>query len=62
VGIGVAGLVTGGGFLRTVVWSWSLPGLASIKVASSLVFDAGVFLIVLAVVVTILRRFGGEAS
>ncbi|HSJ50380.1 MAG TPA: hydrogen gas-evolving membrane-bound hydrogenase subunit E [Actinomycetota bacterium] len=62
IGIGAAGFAMGGEFLRTAVWSWSLPGAGSMKVASSLVFDAGVFLIVLSLVVTILRRFGGEVS
>jgi multicomponent Na+:H+ antiporter subunit A len=54
VGYGLAGMLTGRGFLAG--GKLSLPG--GIDVAASLVFDIGVFLVVVGMVVSIVRHLG----
>jgi multicomponent Na+:H+ antiporter subunit A len=58
VGTGLVGLVTDGAFLSSRVWTWDLPVLGQLKVATSLAFDFGVYLIVLAVIVAVVRHLG----
>jgi len=56
---GAAGLVLGGHFLQGTVWEADL-GVGALKVAASLFFDIGVFLVVVGVLAAYLRAFGGE--
>ncbi len=58
VGFGVAGILAGGEFLQSTLAHARVPVLGEVKVAASLVFDLGVYLVVLAVVVTIVRYLG----
>ncbi len=60
VGYGLVGLVAGDAFLQGAVWEVGLPGAAELKVAASLVFDVGVYLVVLGLVVAFLRAFGED--
>lgn len=60
VGAGVAGYAVGGELLSGEVWSWALPLVGSIKFAFSLVFDVGVYVVVVAGVLTVLRGLGEE--
>ncbi len=55
VGYGVAGLALGAGFLGSAVWRVGLPILGEIKIVASLIFDVGVYLIVVAMVAIFLR-------
>lgn len=60
VGFGLAGLVLGVTFLEGALWKLDVPVVGEVKVAASLSFDIGVYLIVLSVVVAIVRYLGEE--
>ncbi|WP_433800504.1 Na+/H+ antiporter subunit A [Actinomycetospora sp. CA-084318] len=57
---GVGGLVLGGEVLQTAVLEVTLPVLGTVKFVTSLVFDVGVYLIVVGLVLDILRSLGAE--
>ncbi len=57
---GLAGLVGGAGFLESGTVSAALPVIGTVKATSALVFDVGVYLVVLGVVLTIVERLGEE--
>ncbi|MFC5065391.1 Na+/H+ antiporter subunit A [Actinomycetospora atypica] len=57
---GLGGLVLGGEVLQTAVLEGDLPVLGHVKFVSSLVFDVGVYLIVVGLVLDILRSLGAE--
>lgn len=60
-GYGLAGLAFGEAFLRGAIWSLGpLPGLGQVKVTASLVFDVGVYLVVIGLVIAYLRALGEE--
>jgi multicomponent Na+:H+ antiporter subunit A len=59
VGYGAAGLLAGGEFLQGAIWEVEL-GPASAKLAASLAFDVGVFLVVLGAFAAYLHAFGSE--
>jgi multisubunit Na+/H+ antiporter MnhB subunit len=59
VAYGAAGLVLRGHFLQGGVFEADL-GAGSVKVAASLVFDVGVFLVVLGAIAAYLRAFGSD--
>lgn len=46
LGSGVAGLVSGDGFLKSWVIRWSLPLLGDVEWATAFIFDLGIFLLV----------------
>lgn len=56
---GLAGLVFGQSFLQGAVWRPVVLG-AEVKIAASVVFDLGVFLVVVGVVVSFLRSLGED--
>jgi multicomponent Na+:H+ antiporter subunit A len=62
IGYGLVGLVFGRAFLRGTLWTARLPLLGEFKVAASLVFDVGVYLVVVGLVVAYLRAFGERAG
>ncbi|MEJ2868469.1 Na+/H+ antiporter subunit A [Actinomycetospora sp. OC33-EN08] len=57
---GVAGLLVGGEVLQTFVLEGVVPVLGNVKFVSSLVFDIGVYLIVVGLVLDVLRSLGAE--
>lgn len=61
-GAGVAGLAGGRAFLEQVALDVHLPLVGDLHVTSVLVFDIGVYLIVLGMVHAILRTIGVEES
>lgn len=61
VGYGLATLMFGGALYTAGVWQPVVPVVGEVKVAASLAFDLGVFLVVVAAVGGILRFLGGEA-
>jgi multicomponent K+:H+ antiporter subunit A len=46
LGSGVAGLVSGHGFLKSWVIHWSLPVVGEVEWATAFLFDLGIFLLV----------------
>jgi multicomponent Na+:H+ antiporter subunit A len=66
IGLGVAilaGIVGGlveGTFLEAATWSTTLPLVGTLKITTVLVFDAGVYLVVLGLIATGILRLGGE--
>lgn len=60
-GAGTAALATGRDFLtQGYLFSEELPGLGAVRIHSALVFDIGVFLIVVGLVLALLRSLGAE--
>jgi multicomponent Na+:H+ antiporter subunit A len=57
---GVWGLAAGGDFLSQAKVSATLPVLGTLKLTSAFVFDLGVYLIVLGLVIAVLRSLGRE--
>jgi multicomponent Na+:H+ antiporter subunit A len=57
---GLGGLVLGGEVLQTAVLEADVPVLGHVKVVTSLLFDVGVYLIVVGLVLDILRSLGAE--
>jgi multicomponent Na+:H+ antiporter subunit A len=57
---GLASLAVGGAFLESDLLRFALPGLGTVKATSALVFDIGVFLLVLGMVLAIVDRLGEE--
>ena len=51
---------TRGAFLESATWSWDLPVLGTVKTSSALAFDTGVYLVVVALVLMVLRTLGEE--
>ena len=57
---GLGGLVLGGEVLETAVLELDVPVLGHVKLVTSLLFDVGVYLIVVGLVLDILRSLGAE--
>jgi multicomponent Na+:H+ antiporter subunit A len=57
---GLVALISGAEFLESVKVSTTLPLIGTVKATSALVFDVGVYLVVLGVVLTIVERLGEE--
>ena len=62
VGAGITALLLGGEVLQSAVLDLHLPLLGDVHLATSIVFDTGVYLIVVALVMEILRSLGRELS
>ncbi|MGH9119823.1 MAG: MnhB domain-containing protein [Acidimicrobiales bacterium] len=56
----LAPLVGGGAVLESVKAEVDMPGLGLVKVSSSLVFDVGVYLVVLGLVLMVFESFGDD--
>ena len=59
-GTGVGALLLGGEVLQTAVLEGDVPVLGHVKFVTSLIFDVGVYLIVVGLVLDILRSLGAE--
>lgn len=57
-----APLVVGGAPLESHIWSLDVPLIGGVKVVSSMFFDLGVFLVVVAVVLMILQALGTRGA
>lgn len=62
LGYGLAGLVFGAAFLEGAIWEPEVPLVGGVKVAASLVFDAGVYLVVLGVVAAYVRMLAEDPT
>jgi len=49
-----------GGALDSRAWHWQVPGLGQVHVTTTLVFDIGVYILVIGLVLDILRSLGSE--
>ena len=58
---GAVGLLATGEFLTARSLSMALPLVGDVKLSSVLLFDVGVYLVVLGLVATATIRLGGEA-
>lgn len=61
-GTGTVALLVGGEFLESGIVTWDLPVLGQIKLVSALVFDIGVYLVVVGLTLGLLRTLGAEAE
>jgi len=60
VGTGLAGAIVGDAVLQGGAWKPDIPLLGTLKLYSSTLFDIGVYLVVVGVVLDVLRSFGSE--
>lgn len=60
VGAGAAAIVLGGEVLQSAVLDFSVPLLGHVHLVTSTLFDIGVYLIVVGLVLDVLRSFGAE--
>lgn len=60
VGVGLAALLTGSHVLESAIIDLHIPVLGELHVVTSALFDVGVFLVVIGLVLDILRSLGGE--
>jgi multicomponent Na+:H+ antiporter subunit A len=57
LGVGLTSLVVDGSFLESAVWKWHVPVVGDVKVVSSSLFDIGVHVLVVGVVMAIIVAF-----
>jgi multicomponent Na+:H+ antiporter subunit A len=62
LGTGVTALVLGGEVLQSALLDWHLPVLGHVHFVTSMIFDVGVYLVVIGVVLNILRSLGAEVD
>lgn len=62
LGTGLGSLVLGWGFLKSGILHLTLPIFGEVEVVSALVFDVGVFFIVVGVTLTVISLLGREAA
>lgn len=60
VGYGLVGLVLGDAFLGSRVWRLGVPIVGDLKITASLVFDLGVYVVVVTVVAIFLETLEGD--
>jgi len=57
LGVGLTSLIVDGSFLESVIWKWHVPVLGDVKIVSSSLFDIGVHVLVVGVVMAIIVAF-----
>ncbi|HEX2028412.1 MAG TPA: MnhB domain-containing protein [Nitriliruptorales bacterium] len=60
IGTGAAGWWWGDAFLEVGAWHLGVPAIGEVELSSALLFEVGVFLTVVAVVVAVLQELGRE--
>lgn len=58
IGAGAVPLLVGDQFMESAIWQVDLPLFGQVKFTSVLVFDAGVYLVVLGMAMMLLEQFG----
>lgn len=48
--------------LKSTFWEWEIPGLGHMEFVTSTIFDAGVYLVVIGLVLDVLRSLGAEVD
>ncbi len=61
-GTGIVAWLFGGQYLQSAYRTFELPVLGAVKLTSPLVFDTGVYLVVVGLVLVLLRTLGAEAE
>ncbi|BCJ49776.1 Na+/H+ antiporter subunit A [Actinoplanes sp. NBRC 14428] len=62
LGTGLAALIAGGEVLQSTLLDWHLPLVGHVHFVTSMIFDVGVYLVVIGVVLNILRSLGAEVD
>jgi multicomponent Na+:H+ antiporter subunit A len=60
LGTGLTAMVLGGDVLQSALLDWHIPVLGHVHVVTSMIFDVGVCLVVIGVILNILRSVGAE--
>ena len=55
--VGLTSLIVDGSFLESAIWKWHVPVVGDIKIVSSSLFDIGVHVLVVGVVMAIIVAF-----
>lgn len=58
----VAPLVGGDPLLESTIWKWDIPLVGTVKLVSSSIFDLGVYVLVIGVVVAVLLALGSDSD
>jgi multicomponent Na+:H+ antiporter subunit A len=62
LGTALAAMISGGQVLQSALMDWHLPVLGHVHFVTSMIFDVGVYLVVIGVVLSILRSLGAEVD
>jgi len=62
VGTAIVPLLFGMQPLESYTWEWSMPILGDLEFVSSTIFDVGVYLVVIGLVLDVLRSLGAEVD
>jgi multicomponent Na+:H+ antiporter subunit A len=62
LGTGLTALVLGGSVLQSALLDWHLPVVGHVHFVTSAIFDVGVYLVVIGVILNILRSLGAEVD
>jgi multicomponent Na+:H+ antiporter subunit A len=62
LGTALAAMIAGGQVLQSTLMDWHLPVLGHVHFVTSMIFDVGVYLVVIGVVLSILRSLGAEVD
>ena len=62
VGTAVVPLFFGMAPLTSTFWEWEIPGIGHMEFVTSTVFDVGVYLVVIGLVLDVLRSLGAEVN
>lgn len=57
-----APLVVGDPLIESTIWKFDLPAIGTVKLVSSSIFDLGVYVLVIGVVVAVLLALGSDAA
>ena len=60
--VGLTSLIVDGSFLESAIWKWHVPVVGDIKIVSSSLFDIGVHVLVVGVVMAIIVAFAEAAD
>lgn len=61
-GSGIGGLAAGNQFLETSIWDADLPVLGAVHVPTAAIFDLGVYVLVIGVVIHVLGNLASRAE
>ena len=61
-GTGFVSVLAGGSFLESASVTWAIPLVGEVKAVSVLVFDVGVYLVVVGMALGLVRSFGDEGG
>lgn len=62
IGTAAAPLVLGDSLIESHIWKFDLPAIGTVKLVSSSIFDLGVYVLVIGVVVAVLMALGSDEA